>query len=227
MSSRRNLSLTPRAEDTREAQPVHVVNFELDEIKEHYDQSITAINNQFEVASSLGSSGKTDDQKNIYRSQIVFLESAFDFYLHELTKYGLRKILVGDWAHTPKYGNLKVPMKHVERGLRDPSAIEWFVEYINEAYSRDVMTAYEYLKEQMNMLGIHIAEILPRLFPHMDDPKDVIIDLYDRRNQIAHQTDRAHANAVQQDISEQFVRDRITEVNSIVVALHQEALGKG
>jgi len=227
MSSRRNLSLTPRAEDTRDVHPINVVNFELADIKDHYDKSIIAINNQFEVASSLRESGKPDDQKNIYRSQIVFLESAFDFYLHELTKYGLRKILVGDWPHTPKYGNLKVPMKHVERGLRDPSAIDWFVEYVNEAYSRDVMTAYEYLKDQMNMLGIHIAEILPRLFPHMDDPKDVIIDLYDRRNQIAHQTDRAHANAVQQDISEQFVRDRITEVNSIVVALHQEALGKG
>ena len=227
MSSRRNLSLSPRAEDTRDVQPVHVVNFELDEIKEHYNQSITAINNQFEVASSLGTSGKTDDQKNIYRSQIVFLESAFDFYLHELTKYGLGKILVGDWAQTERYKNLKVPMKHVERGLNDPSAIEWFVEYINEAFSRDVMTAYENLRDQMNMIGIRITEILPRLFPHLVEPKNVITNLYDRRNQIAHQTDRAHADAVQQDISEQFVRDRISEVDSIVGALHQAALEKG
>ena len=58
MSSRRNLSLAPRAEDTRDAQPISVVNFELSEIKEHFDQSLTAINNQFEVALSLGSDGK-------------------------------------------------------------------------------------------------------------------------------------------------------------------------
>ena len=77
MSNKRNLSLAPRAEDTREVQPVSVVNFELSEIKDHFDQSLTAIKNQFEVASSLGSDGKTEDQKNIYRSQIVFLESAF------------------------------------------------------------------------------------------------------------------------------------------------------
>lgn len=227
MSSRRNLSLTPRAEDTRDVQPVNVVNFELADIKDHYDQSIAAIENQFEVASSLGASGKTDDQKNIYRSQIVFLESAFDFYLHELTKYGLRKILVGDWPQTEKYKNLKVPMKHVERGLNDPSAIEWFVEYINEAYSRDVMTSYVYLVDQMNLLGISFVDILKRLFPEMKKPQKVIIDLYDRRNQIAHQTDRAHADATQADISEEFVKERIQEVNSIVSALQQAALQKG
>lgn len=227
MSSRRNLSLAPRAEDTRDAQPISVVNFELSEIKEHFDQSITAINNQFEVASSLGSGGKIDDQKNIYRSQIVFLESAFDFYLHELTKYGLRKMLAGSWQKTERYKNLKIPMKHVERGLNDPSAIQWFVECINEAYSRDVMTAYEYLKDQMNMLGISLVDILKSAFPEKDKPQRVIIDLYDRRNQIAHQTDRAHADASQADISEEYVKERIVEINTIVMALHQASLEKG
>lgn len=227
MSNKRNLSLAPRAEDTREVQPVSVVNFELSEIKDHFDQSLTAIKNQFEVASSLGSDGKTEDQKNIYRSQIVFLESAFDFYLHELTKFGLRKMLVGSWPKTEKYKNLKIPMKHVERGLNDPSAIQWFVECVNEAYSRDVMTAYEYLKDQMNMLGISLVDILKGVFPEKDKPQKGIIDLYDRRNQIAHQTDRAHADASQADITEKYVTARIAEIDSIVMALHQAALEKG
>ena len=226
-NSKRNLSLSSRAEDTREARPVIVVNFELSEIKDHFEQNLAAINNQFEVASSLESNGKIDDQKNIYRSQIVFLESAFDFYLHELTKYGLRKILAGSWQKTEKYQNLKIPMKHVERGLNDPSAIQWFVECINEAYSRDVMTAYEYLKDQMNMLGISLAEILKGAFPENAKPKEVIIDLYNRRNQIAHQTDRAHADASQADITEEYVKARISEIETIVMALHQAALEKG
>ena len=106
-SSKRNLSLSSRAENTREAQSVIVVNFELSEIKDHFEQNLTAINNQFEVASSLESDGKIDDQKNIYRSQIVFLESAFDFYLHELPKDGLRKMLAGSWQKTEKYKNLR------------------------------------------------------------------------------------------------------------------------
>lgn len=118
-------------------------------------------------------------------------------------------------------------MRHVERGLNDPSAIQWFVECINEAYSRDVMTAYEYLKDQMNMLGISLVDILKDVFPQKDKPQNVIIDLYDRRNQIAHQTDRAHADASQADITEEYVRARITEIEAIVRALHQASLEKG
>lgn len=111
--------------------------------------------------------------------------------------------------------------------MNDPSAIQWFVEYINEAYSRDVMTAYEYLKDQMNMLGISLVDILKSVFPEKDTPKKVIIDLYDRRNQIAHQTDRAHADASQADITEKYVTERINEIENIVMALHRAALEKG
>lgn len=225
--SKRHLSLTPRVEDTRESRPVNVVIFKLAEIKAHYEQNIASVNNQFEVAKNLGENGKTEDQKNIYRSQIVFLESAFDFYLHELTKYGLRKILLGEWSETDKYKNLKVPMKQVKMGMQDPSGTEWFDNYINEAYSRDVMTSYEYLKDQMNMLGISIVNILKELFPSIAKPETVITKLYSRRNQIAHQTDREHANAVQADITEEYVKARIDEINSIVMALHNAALEKG
>ena len=223
MNSNPNLSLTPRAEDTREVRSISVVDFELDEIKEHFDQNIDAINNQFDVAKTLGNSGQLDNQKNIYRSQIVFLESAFDFYLHELNKYGLRKIFLGEWKKTEKYKNLKVPMRQVEIGLQNTSASDWFTEFINDAYSRDVMTSYEYLKDQMNMLGISIVEILRRTFQGASKPERIIIDLYDRRNRIAHQTDRDHANAIQADISEEYVKARINEIVLIVSALHNEA----
>ncbi len=112
-------------------------------------------------------------------------------------------------------------------GMQDPSGTEWFDNYINEAYSRDVMTSYEYLKDQMNMLGISIVTILKELFPSIAKPETVITKLYSRRNQIAHQTDREHANAVQADITEEYVKARIDEINSIVMALHNAASEKG
>ena len=40
------------------------------------------------MADELFESGKEEESRNIWRAQIVFLESAFDFYLHELTKNG-------------------------------------------------------------------------------------------------------------------------------------------
>ena len=150
MSNKRNLSLAPRAEDTREVQPVSVVNFELSEIKDHFDQSLTAIKNQFEVASSLGSDGKTEDQKNIYRSQIVFLESAFDFYLHELTKFGLRKMLVGSWPKTEKYKNIRIVT-----GVNFPLMLELAVRLENGISNEELNSVIEESKNQLMLVDLN------------------------------------------------------------------------
>ena len=51
--------------------------------------------------------------KDILRSQVVFLDSAFDFFMHEATKYGMVQIFQGIWEKTEKY------MKEIEEGKRD------------------------------------------------------------------------------------------------------------
>ena len=80
----RDLSLTERNEEVRDKQPVTpVVSFSLSEIREHFDKSILSIQEQYEVADSLCAEGKVDACKDIWRSQIVFAESALDFYIHE------------------------------------------------------------------------------------------------------------------------------------------------
>ena len=232
--SRRNVALSPRVEDTRDKQSSNVVSFSLTEIKEHFDQNIAAIHNQFDVAHSLRDSGREVDEKNIYRSQIVFLESALDFYLHELNKYGLRQIFDGNWEKTDRYNNLKIPMKHFEEGLREHESSEWFLQYVNDAYSRDVFTSYISMNDQMNTLGLNITDLCKDIFPPSSDPavpsktaKSVIMDLFNRRNQIAHQTDRAHADAVQTDIAEAYVLLCISDVETIVATLHNAAMRKG
>ena len=55
-------------------------------------------------------SGKIIEGENIWRAQIVFLASALDFYMHELTKYGLCEIYNENWERTDKYENLQVNM---------------------------------------------------------------------------------------------------------------------
>jgi len=233
--NKRTLALSPRIEDVREKQqPVPVVSFSLQEIKAHFDSSIASIRRQFDVARQLKEAGFEDDQKNIFRSQIVFLESALDFYLHELNKYGLMQIFNSAWDKTEPYKNLKIPMRHLEEGLKAPETSGWFLEFISEAYSRDVFTSFEYMKDQMNMLGLKFSDLLNQAFPPSSDPtipsktgKQIIRDLYDRRNQIAHQTDRSHANATQNDITENYVLSCISDVEILVTHLHTAAINKG
>ena len=85
----RNLDLMSRNEDTRDKFHTEVIRFELDQILQHFEEAIQTINAQFDVADELIESGKITEGENIWRAQIIFLASAFDFYMHELTKYGL------------------------------------------------------------------------------------------------------------------------------------------
>lgn len=88
----RSLELEPRQEGTREKAAPVIVRFCLNEIEEHFDENLRYIREQFSMADELFESGKEEESRNIWRAQIVFLESAFDFYLHELTKFGLSEM---------------------------------------------------------------------------------------------------------------------------------------
>ena len=129
----RNLDLMPRQEETREkiSSTSNIVKFQLDEIEEHFDENLQYIQSQFDIADELLQSAREEEARNIWSSQIVFLESAFDFYLHELTKFGLSEMFVGNWDKTEKYNNLSVRMSIVDKALNAREDTEWFLEFVN------------------------------------------------------------------------------------------------
>ena len=55
----------------------------------------------------------------------------------------------------------------------------------------------------------------------------IVEDLFRRRNVIAHQNDRSHASAVQNDITKEFVSDYISKIEAIVNSIHEIAEEKG
>lgn len=230
----RNLSLTERNEEVRDKQiVVPIVSFSLLEIKEHFDRSITALEDQFSVADTLAAEGKMDACKDIWRSQVVFAESALDFYIHELSQYGMMKIFTGSWAKTPKYNNFQIAMSAVEKGINNPETNSWLEEFLNERFSREVYLSHDSMRNQMNLLGLNLTNIFESAFPkNENDPKPyrtgakIVTDLFSRRNQIAHQSDRLHANAEKNDITKQFVQQCIAEIQKLVECMHNEATSK-
>ena len=153
----RNLDLVARNEDTRDKFHTEVIRFELDQILQHFAETIQAIIAQFDVADELFASGKVIEGENIWRAQIIFLASGFDFYMHELTKYGLCEIYDENWERTDKYENLQVNMNVIEVALKSGEDIDWFLEYINNYYRSITMVSYESVKDQLNLLGINLA----------------------------------------------------------------------
>ena len=91
----RDLSLAVRAEDVREARRIPVpVHFSREQIKNHFNESIEAVKEQFDVAESLFQSDNKEGCKMIWRSQIVLAEGLLDFYLHEVSIVCFRGFLI-------------------------------------------------------------------------------------------------------------------------------------
>lgn len=229
----RNLDLAIRNEDTREKFHTEVIRFELNQIMQHFTEFVQAIYTQFELADELISAGKINEGENIWRAQIIFLTSAFDFYMHELTKYGLCEIYDENWERTEKYSNLQVGMKTIEIALKSGEDIDWFLEYINDYYKAITMVSYESVKDQLNLLGIDLKKVADRAFYNRGEREKTRVklrrrlnELFSRRNIIAHQSDRAHADAQVKNITKEIVQDFMDDIQRIVNSINEEVMNK-
>ncbi len=224
----RNLELSPRKVATRNKLEVEL--FGLEDIESHFNENIASIEQKFDVASGLKSEGKIKDAEDIWRSQIVFIDSAFDFYLHEIIKLGILTIYHGDWAvRTEKYKNLSFSMTDIERALANTEDDTWLKDWVNEKYTSETFMRYGAFRDVCNLLGVCIKSVADKAFYQkdstektMDKMKRRIGELFIRRNRIAHQMDRLHETAERQNITEQEVKDFITDIKNIVCATNGE-----
>ena len=223
----RNLSLTARVEDVRESRRILTpVHFSKEQIKNHFDESMSCVKAQFEVANSLLENSNEDGCKMIWRSQIVLAEGLLDFYLHEVSKYCMFQMFCGNWEKTDKYASFMVPMSKVEEAISVASSNEWFFEYLNKRFSRDVFLSVESMREQLNLIGVGFVPTMVKAFPRdkeetsKKDGAKIVEELFRRRNEIAHQNDRNHATAVQTDITKEFVETYIGNIECIVTSIY-------
>lgn len=230
----RNLSLTPRAEEIREVRPIAPpVQFSLAEIKQHFDESLNGVKSQYAVADSLLADGNEAGCKTIWRSQIVLAEGLLDFYIHEMSKFCLFRMFTGQWDKTDKYSVFQVPMSRVEEAISAAESRDWFFDYLNSRFSRDVFLSVESMRDQLNLIGIGFVPVLVKAFPKSKDEESkkygtqVVKDLFQRRNDIAHQNDRSHASAEQTDITKEYVEDYIEKIEKLVGAIQTIAVEKG
>lgn len=234
-----DLSLKPRKENTRTVNIPLVTYFTIEEIKKHFDENIAMTESQFALVDHLYEEGDSESGKTVLRSQIMLLESSLDFYLHELTKYAMCKMLGGKWDKTDKYDHFMIPMSQVERLLISMNEKnDWFWNYISCFYEKSVMLSPDEIKDQLNLVGIKFDEVMIKTFPCHDnkikDKQNYSLDqgkrffgaLFGRRNAIAHQMDRSHTDAEQADITKEYVSKQISTVKNFVEVVHSMAIKK-
>jgi len=225
----RKLALSLREENVREQKQANVVvQFPRKEIFKHFKDSMDEIKSQYSVADMLLKAGDKSGCEIIWRSQIVLAEGLLDFYIHEMSKYCMLKMFNEDWEKTEKYLNFKVTMAELDKAVSKNNN-DWFFEYLNERFGRDVFLAADNMRDQLNLIGIEFVNVMCRVFPRNSQNesceigKTAITELFCRRNKIAHQFDRNHTDAEQEIISKEYVRDYIGKVESIVNAINEIA----
>ena len=224
-----DLELAARKVNTREARNIEV--FSLEAIRRHFIDSEKIIIRQIQVADNLINEGKADEAKDILRSQIVFIEAAFDFYLHELLKLGIQNIFHKEWKPvTEKYKNLQLDMKTLEEALQDNVSDEWLKKWITDKYAGVSLMSYERFDEVCKLLGLDIQEIADEAFYERasrektkDKLKAKINRLFIRRNQIAHQSDRKRENAEREEISRGYVIEALNDMRKIIESINSSA----
>jgi len=225
--------LLPRVEETREQNIPKILFFDLCEIKQRFDMNIKNIEKQFVVADNLIQQEKMSEAKMIWRSQIAFLDSAFDFYMHELTQYGLMKIYKNEWPKTEKYNNIQVKMNIVEDALKNITDSSWFEQFVNSLYSETTLMSFDSIKQQLNLLDLSLKDISDIAYYKLggtektsEHLKRRINELFKRRNEIVHQADRSLKNAKENPITEADVKDYIADIKAIVMAIQTVVLEK-
>lgn len=224
----RNLELTPRSIGIRDRRVSHTIQFELSAITNRFACNIQSIKSQFELAEQLKAEGSTQ-YKDILRSQIVFLDSAFDFFMHEVTKYGMVQIFQGVWEKTERYNNFTIRLGEISDVLQNPEQENWFLDIVNDSYAEDTFMSAGAVIGQLNLIGVKWQSVADRAFYEQgsvvstkDKFKHTLNSLFRRRNQIAHQADCLHETGAKIDIERGDVETYIDEIEKIVTAISEE-----
>ena len=223
----RNLNLTQRKLNTRDKIQPEVVKFSLDEIKKHFEDSISDIEEKFKTIDLLESKDR-EKIDYILRSQIVFLGGSLDFYFHEITQFGIMQMYDEIWQETKPYKNLNIKLGTILGVLKGEKDDSWFIEFINYEYSKISLISYDSIEKAMNMIGLHMYQIANKIYGEEIERKERVIKLKERmnrlcerRNCIAHQFDMFHENAEKKPIHINTVREFIEDAKEIVDVVYK------
>lgn len=200
-----------RKEDSRKKRSVRLI-VKIFDVRTHFNENIKDVEAKFELAKK---EAKCDlhSAEEIWRSQVVFLESSLDFYIHEVVKYGFLKIFNGDWEETAQSRNFRLRFPLLMEIYKDAgTAAQSLSNEIDEINRENCFLSFDNMQSNLKMIGLKVD----------GKYKPFINELYGRRNKIAHQSDRIPGSAEKCVIKEADVKNYIKKVKEIVSSIDEQ-----
>lgn len=197
---------TSRKEDSRKKRSVRLV-LKIFDVRAHFNENVKDVEAKFVLAKREVDSGDLHSAEEIWRSQVVFLESALDFYIHEVVKYGFLKIFNGDWEETEQSKKFRLRFPLLMKIYKDAeNAAQSLSDEIDEINRENCFLSFDNMQNNLKMVGLKVD----------GKYKPFVNELYGRRNKIAHQSDRIPGSAEKCVIKEIDVKNYIKKVKEIV-----------
>lgn len=202
---------TSRKEDSRKKRSIRLV-VKIFDVRTHFNENIKDVEAKFKLAKK---EAKSDlhSAEEIWRSQVVFLESSLDFYIHEVVKYGFLKIFNGEWEETAQSRNFRLRFPLLMRMYKDAgTAAQSLSDEIDVINRENCFLGFDNMQSNLKMIGLKVD----------GEYKPFIDELYRRRNKIAHQSDRIPGTAEKCAIEEADVKKYIKKVKEIVSFIDEQ-----
>lgn len=225
----RKIQISSRNESTKEARIPEMHISKLDDMLNQFFENITSVNTKFSITKQLENDENEVAAKDIYRSQVVFLESAFDYYMHSLGIYAMEQMYKGNWEKTNGYKDLKIPIDQVMFAIAHPEDTEWIDKAIISHHSSKTYMSSSEIKGQLTLVlrqGI-FRKIADKMYYDRSSItktevklETTLNEIFKRRNQIAHQADRNHISGELYEIKKEDVASYIEVIRNFVLTLH-------
>lgn len=193
------------------------------EIIDQFNKNIENIRKKFDIYSTLTEKDLKEEAEDILRSQVVFLMSALDFYMHEIAKYGLLKIFNGEKPKTSSFKNFLVSIETVQLALKNPESVDWLSEEIILRHSHETFMSDTKIKKVLAQISTKpvYTDVAPIVCKDTKELNEKLNNLYARRNKIAHQSDREHGSINLNSINKDEVKNYIDLVDKFINEVHK------
>ena len=222
-------NLSPRNTNSRKCRDLATV-FKLETIEADFNVVLDTIDKNLIEAKEFEKNGKATFASDLYRYQIAFLCSGFDYFIHCLYKNKAEKMFDGSAPRTEMFLNTSINARDVldaidNRSINSPS---WLINYINERISTETFLDVAKFKKGLNFMSTELfCDLASNMFAgdrysQIDKLTTKLNDLFKRRHEIVHQNDRLHSSGRQQSIDYNYVveqRDFVKNIANTLIKL--------
>lgn len=145
--------------------------------------------------------------------------------MHEICKYMFVKELENGKDTSKEFKDITIRMEYVVAAIESNNYKDVLLEVYNEMIASKTYLSQKEIKNVIKFCNLKYNSVTEEAFKNIPNPSertDLLVKLYKRRNEIAHQFDKSHVDAKQASITKKETDEYMEHITNLVHAIHSE-----